>query len=64
MVAKDVLSKIKFRILCIDEAHRLKNFKARIFEELATVPRDFCVLLTGKGHCNNVVRDSLRTSSC
>ena len=31
----------------MDEAHRLKNPKSRLFEELATVPRDYCVLLTG-----------------
>jgi SNF2-related domain len=48
MVAKDVLCKIKFRMLIVDEAHKLKNHKARIFEELATVPRDYCVLLTGE----------------
>jgi SNF2-related domain len=73
MVAKDVLSKIKFRILIVDEAHKLKNHKARIFEELATVPREYCVLLTGKGHATWANRsigvwpvstslDSLRTS--
>jgi len=49
VVLKDiaVLSKIKWKALIVDEAHRLKNPKARLFEELATVPRDFCVLLTG-----------------
>jgi SNF2 family DNA or RNA helicase len=29
------------------EAHRLKNSKSKLFEELATVPRDYCLLLTG-----------------
>jgi chromodomain-helicase-DNA-binding protein 7 len=49
VVLKDitVLSKIRWRTLIVDEAHRLKNPKARLFEELATVPRDYCVLLTG-----------------
>jgi SNF2 family DNA or RNA helicase len=49
VVLKDinVLSKIKWRALIVDEAHRLKNPKARLFAELATIPRDFCVLLTG-----------------
>ena len=49
VVLKDitVLSKIRWRVLIVDEAHRLKNHKARLFEELATVPRDHCVLLTG-----------------
>jgi SNF2 family DNA or RNA helicase len=43
----DVLSKIKWKALIVDEAHRLKNQKARLFEELAKVPREFCLLLTG-----------------
>jgi SNF2 family DNA or RNA helicase len=49
VVLKDinVLSKIRWRVLIVDEAHRLKNHKARLFEDLATVPRDHCVLLTG-----------------
>lgn len=33
--------------MIVDEAHRLKNIKARLFEDLASVPRDFCLLLTG-----------------
>lgn len=49
VVLKDttVLSKIKWRTLIVDEAHRLKNHKARLFDELASVPREHCVLLTG-----------------
>jgi len=49
VVLKDVsvLSKIRWRVLIVDEAHRLKNPKSRLFEELASVPRDFCLLLTG-----------------
>jgi len=49
VVLKDiaVLSKIKWKALIVDEAHRLKNPKARLFEELASVPREFCLLLTG-----------------
>lgn len=49
VVLKDVavLSKIRWKALIVDEAHRLKNPKARLFEELASVPRDFCLLLTG-----------------
>lgn len=49
VVLKDVavLSKIRWKALVVDEAHRLKNPKARLFEELASVPRDFCLLLTG-----------------
>lgn len=49
VVLKDiaVLSKIRWRALLVDEAHRLKNSSSKLFEELASVPRDFCVLLTG-----------------
>jgi SNF2 family DNA or RNA helicase len=49
VVLKDiaVLSKIKWRALIVDEAHRLKNSKARLFDDLSSVPRDYCVLLTG-----------------
>jgi chromodomain-helicase-DNA-binding protein 7 len=49
VVLKDitVLSKIRWRALIVDEAHRLKNSKSKLFEELASVPRDYCVLLTG-----------------
>lgn len=49
VVLKDsnVLSKIRWKALIVDEAHRLKNPKARLFEQLASVPREHCVLLTG-----------------
>lgn len=43
----DVFRKIKWRALIVDEAHRLKNPKAKLFEDLSSVPRDHCVLLTG-----------------
>ena len=43
----DVFQKIKWRTLIVDEAHRLKNPKAKLFEDLSSVPRDHCVLLTG-----------------
>jgi chromodomain-helicase-DNA-binding protein 7 len=49
VILKDVqvISKIKWKALIVDEAHRLKNSKSRLFEQLANVPRDFCLLLTG-----------------
>jgi len=49
VVLKDaaVFSAIKWKVLIVDEAHRLKNPKSRLFEQLANVPRDYCVLLTG-----------------
>ena len=42
-----VLSKIKWRALIVDEAHRLKNHKSRLFQDLANVNREYCLLLTG-----------------
>jgi SNF2 family DNA or RNA helicase len=49
VILKDiaVLSKLHWKTLIVDEAHRLKNYKARLFMELSTVPRDHCILLTG-----------------
>jgi SNF2 family DNA or RNA helicase len=38
---------LSWKALIVDEAHRLKNIKSRLFEDLASVPRDFCLLLTG-----------------
>jgi SNF2 family DNA or RNA helicase len=43
----DVFTKIKWKALIVDEAHRLKNSNSKLFEELLTVPRDYCLLLTG-----------------
>ncbi|KAL3944902.1 MAG: hypothetical protein SGBAC_000993 [Bacillariaceae sp.] len=43
----NILSKIRWRALVVDEAHRLKNPKSRLFADLAAVPRDYCLLLTG-----------------
>ena len=42
-----LLDSISWKALIVDEAHRLKNVKSRLFEDLASVPRDFCLLLTG-----------------
>ena len=42
-----VLSRVKWRALIVDEAHRLKNHKSRLFDELASLNRDHCILLTG-----------------
>ena len=49
VVLKDanVLAKIKWKALIVDEAHRLKNVQSRLFQDLVSVPRDFCLLLTG-----------------
>lgn len=42
-----VLSRIQWRCLIVDEAHRLKNQGSRLFVELKQLPRDHVVLLTG-----------------
>ena len=49
VVLKDanILSKIQWKALIVDEAHRLKNINSKLFEDLSTIPRDFCLLLTG-----------------
>jgi len=49
VVMKDlnILSKIRWKALIVDEAHRLKNNESRLFQDLGNVPRDFCLLLTG-----------------
>jgi len=48
-VIKDIkiLSRVAWKVLVVDEAHRLKNPASRLFMELKTLPRDHCVLLTG-----------------
>jgi chromodomain-helicase-DNA-binding protein 7 len=49
IIIKDIkiFSRINWKTLIIDEAHRLKNCNSRIFEYLVTIPREHCVLLTG-----------------
>ncbi|KAI9989363.1 hypothetical protein PInf_019641 [Phytophthora infestans] len=42
-----VLSKIHWRCLVVDEAHRLKNQSSRLVEQMRSLRRDHCVLLTG-----------------
>lgn len=49
----DVLSRIRWKTLIVDEAHRLKNPDSKLFADLASVPRDYCVLLTGTPLANN-----------
>lgn len=46
---KDIkaLSKIHWKALIVDEAHRLKNPSSRLFEHLTQIPRDHVLLLTG-----------------
>jgi len=49
VVMKDLstFSKIRWKALIVDEAHRLKNHQSRLFADFGSVPRDFCLLLTG-----------------
>lgn len=42
-----ILAKIKWRCLVVDEAHRLKNQASRLVEQMRSLRRDHCVLLTG-----------------
>jgi len=47
MKESKIFTKIPWRVLIVDEAHRLKNQSSRLFEQLQLIPRDQCVLLTG-----------------
>jgi SNF2 family DNA or RNA helicase len=42
-----IFTKINWKVLIVDEAHRLKNHQSRLFEVMMTIPRQQCVLLTG-----------------
>lgn len=41
------IQKISWRIMIVDEAHRLKNTASATFKEIQAIQRDHCVLLTG-----------------
>lgn len=49
MATKEVktLARINWSCLIVDEAHKLKNQDSKLFATLVTIPRKFCVLLTG-----------------
>jgi len=66
VVHKDiaVISKIRWKALIVDEAHRLKNPTARLFAEMALIPRDYCVLLTGTPLANNTDVGAAAKNSC
>ena len=44
---KAVLAKIHWRVLVVDEAHRLKTPEARLFQQLQQLNCGHCILLTG-----------------
>ncbi|KAG5186809.1 SNF2 family N-terminal domain-containing protein [Tribonema minus] len=41
------LSRVAWQVLVVDEAHRLKNCESKLFQELSSLPREHCLLLTG-----------------
>jgi chromodomain-helicase-DNA-binding protein 7 len=49
MAIRDVkiLGKFRWKCLIVDEAHRLKNQSSRLTENLRSLHRDHCILLTG-----------------
>ncbi|XP_078362236.1 chromodomain-helicase-DNA-binding protein 1-like isoform X2 [Oculina patagonica] len=48
------LYKFHWKAMIIDEAHRLKNSKSALYQELAQFEKDFVVLLTGTPIQNNL----------
>ena len=44
---KTFLSKFNWKVLIVDEAHRLKNASSRITQDLSSFKREHSVLLTG-----------------
>ena len=42
-----IFTKINWKVLIVDEAHRLKNHQSRLFEVMMNIPRQQCILLTG-----------------
>ncbi|XP_068681305.1 chromodomain-helicase-DNA-binding protein 1-like isoform X2 [Montipora foliosa] len=48
------LSKFHWKAMVVDEAHRLKNSKSLLYQELAQFQKDFVVLLTGTPIQNNL----------
>lgn len=49
VILKDaqILGKVRWKALVVDEAHRLKNPRSRLFSDLLSIKREFCLLLTG-----------------
>lgn len=42
-----VFQKIDWKMLIVDEAHKLKNNTSKIYEMMISIPREHCVMLTG-----------------
>lgn len=49
----------KWSLVAVDEAHRLKNDESRLYQEMAQLRLDFCVLITG-----TPLQNSLRELWC
>jgi len=48
------LNRIPWKVVAVDEAHRLKNRSSRLYLELLNYMRDYCILLTGTPIQNNL----------
>ena len=49
VVVRDLalITHVNWKVLVLDEGHRLKNPTSRAFEKLLSIRREFCLLLTG-----------------
>lgn len=54
MQEAQILSRIPWKVVAVDEAHRLKNRSSRLYIELLNYIRDYCILLTGTPIQNNL----------
>jgi len=55
LMADDIhLSRIPWNVLVVDEAHCLKNPKARLYRTMSEFPKQHCLLLTGTPIQNNM----------
>ena len=48
-------ARISWRMLIVDEGHRLRNVKSKLLQTLRDVPADYRVLMTGTPLHNNVL---------
>ena len=48
------LKKVKWTVICVDEAHKIKNKNSRIFQELSKFNASFKLLVTATPLINSV----------